>query len=370
MRKFTLALVILALVIGPIADASTVMIVGPAVAISAATAATPIVVTTALQGVVQGDWVYVKGVQGLPQANGIWQAGSVTSTTVALSGSVGLGQGPYTTGGSLTPLVVHGLAAGPWFPVGTADRVDIQIWNATSGNATINIEGTAQPNVRVGLNGNITSPSSVLSTVTNVDSTGTYVLIGGGSTKPIPAFIRLAVTAQPTPGSFYALIDAYSGQKSLLPAGIPSGPTGTPTVTLTSTPTKTPTPTFTATSTATGTPPTNTPTSTKTPTNTPTLTRTPTNTPTVTPTARVLTLQFGGNATGQSWTFTVSGVAGTACLATNAPCTRNVASGATVVATASGGSLATVTGTGAASGCTTNPCTFTMSAAAALTASY
>jgi hypothetical protein len=346
------------------------MITGPQVAITAATAATPIVLTTDLQGLVQNDWVYVRGVQGLPQANGVWQCGSVTSTSCTLTGSVGLNQGPYTQGGALIPLTVHGLVAGQWFPVGTADRVDIQIWNATSGNATINIEGTAQPNVRVGLNGNITSPSSVLSTVTTADSTGKYVLIGGGSTVPIPAFIRLAVTALPTPGSVYALIDAYSGQKSLLPSGFPVAPTGTPTVTKTSTPTRTPTDTFTPTSTATGTPPTNTPTFTPTPTPTRTPTGTPTLTRTPTPTARVLTLQFSGNATGQTWTFTVSGVAGTACLATNAPCTRNVASGATVVATASGGSNATVTGTGAASGCTTNPCTFTMSATAALTASY
>jgi hypothetical protein len=371
MKRIILALLILGMAVGPIADASTVMITGPRVAISGATTATPIVLTTAANTLVANDWVYVTGVIGIPAANGIWQCTAVDSTHCTLGGSVGVGAGTYSSGGNLTPLTVHGVLQGPWFPVGTADRVDIQIWNTVSGGTnTINIEGTAQPNVRTGVNGNITSPASILSTITNADSVGTYTLIGGGSTKPIPAFIRLSVTAQPTPGAVYALIDAYSGQKSLLPVGIPSGPTSSPTTTPTLTPTSTQTPTLTPTVTVTGTPPTATDTPTVTPTRTPTVTPTRTATSTPTPTTHTLTLGFNGNATGQSIAYTVNGIAGTTCLAANAPCSRTPAAGATIVVTASGGSNAHVTGTGAASACATNPCTFTNSANATITAAY
>ena len=70
--------------------------------ISAATNATPIVVTTTAHGLVLGDvtWVNVTGVLGNTGANGTWVAQAVTSTTLKLRGSVG--NGAYTSGGLLT----------------------------------------------------------------------------------------------------------------------------------------------------------------------------------------------------------------------------------------------------------------------------
>jgi len=68
--------------------------------ITNATNATPIVITIAdTTGLLTGDTVYIAGVEGNTAANGFWEAGTVTGTTVELVGSAG--NGAYTTGGSL-----------------------------------------------------------------------------------------------------------------------------------------------------------------------------------------------------------------------------------------------------------------------------
>jgi hypothetical protein len=73
-------------------------------AVSAATNATPIVVTTPAHGIAIGDvtWVTVAGVLGNGGANGTWVAQSLTTTTLRLRGSVGTGA--YTSGGTVTIL--------------------------------------------------------------------------------------------------------------------------------------------------------------------------------------------------------------------------------------------------------------------------
>jgi Baseplate J-like protein. len=68
--------------------------------ITNATNATPIVITIAdTTGLLTGDTVYIAGVEGNTAANGFWEAGTITGTTVELVGSAG--NGAYTTGGSL-----------------------------------------------------------------------------------------------------------------------------------------------------------------------------------------------------------------------------------------------------------------------------
>jgi hypothetical protein len=68
--------------------------------VSGATNASPIVVTVpSTTGVIAGDWVLVQGVQGNTSANGYWIAGTVTGTTIALTGSAG--NGTYLSGGTV-----------------------------------------------------------------------------------------------------------------------------------------------------------------------------------------------------------------------------------------------------------------------------
>src|ERR1043166_1632519 len=73
-----------------------------ALTISGATNATPIVVTpTPAHGITDVSYATVAGVGGNTAANGTWVVERVTTTTLKLRNSVG--NGAYTSGGSLTP---------------------------------------------------------------------------------------------------------------------------------------------------------------------------------------------------------------------------------------------------------------------------
>lgn len=66
-------------------------------AVTAATNATPIVITTATHSWSTGDFVHIQGVLGNAGANGPWQITVLSSTTFSLNNSVG--SGSYTSGG-------------------------------------------------------------------------------------------------------------------------------------------------------------------------------------------------------------------------------------------------------------------------------
>lgn len=72
------------------------------VAVTGATNATPIVLTTAAHGIPVGDVdvMTVAGVGGTTAANGTWIVHALSATTVRLRGSVG--NGAYTSGGTAT----------------------------------------------------------------------------------------------------------------------------------------------------------------------------------------------------------------------------------------------------------------------------
>jgi hypothetical protein len=73
-----------------------------ALTITGATNATPIVVTTSVaHGIADVTYATVAGVGGNTAANGTWVVERVTNTTLKLRNSVG--NGAYTSGGSLTP---------------------------------------------------------------------------------------------------------------------------------------------------------------------------------------------------------------------------------------------------------------------------
>lgn len=104
-------------------------------AITAATNATPIVVTCT-NSYSNGDFVYVQGVRGNTAANGLWQISSVSGTAFTLNNSVG--NGSYTTAGVASKrkvLVLQstfgtGSANFPWNEWGFA--------NASSGGSMLN----------------------------------------------------------------------------------------------------------------------------------------------------------------------------------------------------------------------------------------
>lgn len=68
-------------------------------AITAASNATPIVITTAAHNIRVDTWVRVSGVTGNTAANGPWRVQAVTGTTITLMGSIG--NGAYVSGGTV-----------------------------------------------------------------------------------------------------------------------------------------------------------------------------------------------------------------------------------------------------------------------------
>lgn len=71
---------------------------GPTGAITGATNATPIVVTSTGHGLATGDSVVVAGVGGNAAANGTWKITKINNNSFSLDGSVGSGN--YTSGGT------------------------------------------------------------------------------------------------------------------------------------------------------------------------------------------------------------------------------------------------------------------------------
>lgn len=69
----------------------------PGGTITAATNASPIVVTSAGHGLANGDQIYVNAVEGNRAANGLFEVANVTADTFELVGSTG--SGSYLTGG-------------------------------------------------------------------------------------------------------------------------------------------------------------------------------------------------------------------------------------------------------------------------------
>lgn len=74
------------------------LIGGPSGAITGATNATPIVVTSNGHGLVTGDGVVIAGVLGNTAANGTWVVTKVNNNTFSLNNSAG--SGAYTSGGT------------------------------------------------------------------------------------------------------------------------------------------------------------------------------------------------------------------------------------------------------------------------------
>jgi len=70
-------------------------------AVTGATNATPIEITTAAHGLATGDLVTITGAVGNTAANGTWMITRTAATTFTLNGSVG--NGAWTSGGTVVP---------------------------------------------------------------------------------------------------------------------------------------------------------------------------------------------------------------------------------------------------------------------------
>jgi hypothetical protein len=199
MKRLLLAFA-LAAFLGDFARAATPAIQGAPLAISAATSATPIVLTTAANTLQANDWVLVTGVQGIAEANGIWQCSAVDATHCTLSGSVGVNA--YTQGGMVTPLGVVAATVGSWFDIGKCDKAYVFVWAPAGAVANVNIEASSQATNAAPKTGP-TTPAFVLTTIANPTATGAYYSI------PVMSNVRVNVTAWTSGGSVYATLEGY-----------------------------------------------------------------------------------------------------------------------------------------------------------------
>ena len=130
---------------------------GTAVAVSGATNATPIVLTTAAQSWVVGQVIVCSSIGGNTAANGTFEISAVTSTSATLLNSAG--NAAYTTGGSCSPInkyrqqangtgsaAVSGNQITYVATFGTANaNFAWQEWGLTTGAAATNKQAAAPP---------------------------------------------------------------------------------------------------------------------------------------------------------------------------------------------------------------------------------
>lgn len=104
--------------------------------ITAATNASPIVVTSAAHGLTTGTQVTISGVAGNTSANGNWVVTRISATQFSLNGSVG--NGAYTSGGiwlvtgfylaTITPQDADGFEPGELYSVLVSTTISSVAW--------------------------------------------------------------------------------------------------------------------------------------------------------------------------------------------------------------------------------------------------
>jgi hypothetical protein len=209
MKAVRKILVTLALVFGwgVSARAAVPMLKGPQLAVTAATNATPVVVTTAAHGLAAGDFVLITGAIGNEAINGVRKCSAVAATTCTLQSqnldgtfSNVAGSSAYVSGAVLTPLGVVATGSSAWYDCSQCMKTAIFVWSPPGAVATVKIEATAQAVADAAAP---PAPASLLTTITNPDSGAA----GNGYFSPAvnADYLRVTVSAW-TSGTIYAIL--------------------------------------------------------------------------------------------------------------------------------------------------------------------
>ncbi len=171
---------------------------GVSAAITAATNATPIVLTTSpALSLLPGDLITVSGVGGNTNANGTWVIAAISGTSVTLYGSVG--NSAYTTGGAVawnTQVEYSGSAhtftrSSPSYWMSVNGPTTTVYWDATSGF----IATTGSPTTSVFVLGaDFDAPTGAMLTSASIDFSpfGNGASHGGApGTMPTAKIVRL-----------------------------------------------------------------------------------------------------------------------------------------------------------------------------------
>lgn len=160
--------------------------------VSAATNASPIVVTSNSHGLSNGDTVYIENVGGNTAANGIQTVAGVTTNTFQLSGTTG--NGTYTSGGTIAKQGKAPNIGGRWYGMGAV---------GSAGAASFQVETTGKTAQR-------TTPSDTAGSLGN----GSFAFLGAAvAATVLQATVKF--TALPT-GVFYGLLARYTNTSNFL----------------------------------------------------------------------------------------------------------------------------------------------------------
>lgn len=182
------------------ASATEYMLSGPVIAISGATTASPISITSAAHSYVTGDVVRVSNVEGIPCANGDWIITVTDATHFTLNGSVGVGCGTYSGGAADTVQALGARANGSsaWYDTSGATYVRIYVYGSAAVTGVVTIQGTSSS---YAYGTPVNTPAFTLATVTNPTTTGEYWFVTSGR-------VRVTVSGW-SAGTVYGLIEAY-----------------------------------------------------------------------------------------------------------------------------------------------------------------
>lgn len=138
--------------------------------VSAATNASPIVVTSNSHGLSNGDTVYIENVGGNTAANGIQTVAGVTTNTFQLSGTTG--NGTYTSGGTIAKQGKAPNIGGRWYGMGAV---------GSAGAASFQVEATGH-----------TARRSAISDGSN--TSGSIALVGSAvATTSVQATVKFSL---------------------------------------------------------------------------------------------------------------------------------------------------------------------------------
>jgi hypothetical protein len=140
-------------------------------AITGATNASPIVITSASHGLTTSDKVRVTGQLGNTAANGTWTVTVLTTSTFSLNGSVGNGDWTATEPPGMTLTVVQEGSAG-------VNQIQTLSYSNTPTDGEFTLSFLGEPTTTIAYNA---SPATIQAALRSLTTVGTNVTCGGGS---------------------------------------------------------------------------------------------------------------------------------------------------------------------------------------------
>jgi hypothetical protein len=219
MKKFLAALALVAGLALP-ARADQSMILGPTFTVTAATNATPIVVTVSgTHNVPTDGQVVIQGALGNLAANGVFRCHVVAATTCSLQAQNRdtqawadvAGTGAWTSGGTFNFMGATGTGPGPWFDCLKCIKLWVFVYGDTPVAPIVRLEETSNPGGAAPPTAPHAGPATPLGILRDMNLPLTAVSDGNLSPAVNSRWLRLNVVTY-TSGVVYATIGCLTSQ--------------------------------------------------------------------------------------------------------------------------------------------------------------